>query len=96
MNSQEKINNTPEILSDSFNISAYDVNGDIIIFSQWDSNKIFIFNLRNKKVEVLCEFESNVFCSSVQFLKSDGHKFLFIALSNGKMLFYKLKSNTLI
>ena len=84
--------NNPVILHDSLLISAFDVSNDIMIFSQWDSNKISIFNFKNKKIEFLYEFEPGVTCSSISFLKSEGNKFLFIALSNGKMLFYKLKS----
>lgn len=43
----------------------------------------------------MCEFDPKVLCSSISFLKSEGYKFLFIALSNGKMLFYKMKSTNI-
>ena len=86
--------NNPEILHENLLISAFDISSDIMIFSQWDSNKISIFNFKNKKIENLCEIELGVSCTSISFLKSEGNKFLFIALSNGKMPFYKLKSIT--
>ncbi len=83
---------TPEILSDSLLISSFAVSDDMIIFSQWNSTRIFIYSLKTKKIETLCEYEESLSCPSICFMKNEGIKFLFIVLSNGKMLFYKLKS----
>jgi DNA damage-binding protein 1 len=81
----------PEILSYDLLISAFDVTGNIMIFSTWDSNKIYIYSLNNKKINQLHEYDDSLFANSIAFVKNDGIKFLFIALSNGKMLYYKLK-----
>jgi hypothetical protein len=82
----------PEILLDDAFISDFDVSGDIIIYSEWRSNNIFILNIKNRKIEILTTFEKDLFISSIVFMKNEGLKFLFVVLSNGKMLFYKLKS----
>ena len=86
-------NSTPEILSDEVLISAFNVSDDMLVYSQWNDNRVCIYSLKTKKTEVMCEYDMSVSCSSIAFLKCDGIKFLFIALSNGKMLYYKLKSN---
>ncbi len=85
-------NYTPEVLSDDVLISAFNVSDDMLVYSQWNDNKVFIYSFKTKKTEVMCEYDISVSCSSIAFLKCDGIKFLFIALSNGKMLYYKLKS----
>ncbi len=86
----------PEILLEDVLISSFAITDDMIIFSKWDDSKIFIYSMKTKKVEVLCEYEDYLSCSSISFLKSEGIKFLFVVLSNGKMLFYKLKSTVTI
>jgi hypothetical protein len=84
--------NNPEILNDEVVISSFDVTENMLIYSTWNSNLIYILNINSKKVFPLCEYEEDAFISSLSFIKNDGIKFLFVALSNGKMLFYKLKS----
>lgn len=81
----------PEILRDDLQISSFDVTSDMLVYSNFDSRQIFILSLKTNKVEVLCEIESKVFVTSIAFIKSEGIKFLFISLSNGKMLFYKVR-----
>jgi hypothetical protein len=86
---------SPEIIAEDLQISAMDITKDMIIYSLWDQNKVFIHNLKVKKVQILTEYEEDVFVSSIAFIKNEGIKFLFIALSNGKMLFYKIKSKNI-
>jgi hypothetical protein len=87
---------TPEILYDDLLISSFAVSDDLIVFSQWNISKLFIYSLKTKKLEILCEFEESLSCPSISFLKNEGIKFLFVALSNGKMLYYKLKSKFIL
>jgi DNA damage-binding protein 1 len=82
----------PEVLNDDILMSAFDISENMLIFSQWGSNYVSILNISSKKVFQLCEFEEEAFTNSISFIENDGIKFLFIALSNGKMLFYKLRS----
>jgi hypothetical protein len=95
----EKINDEIEdiIISNTL-ISAFDVSdNNVLIFSTWNSNKIFIHNLKNKRLEILTELDDNdSFCNGVVFLKNEGSKYLFLSISNGKMLFYKQKSKNII
>jgi hypothetical protein len=82
----------PEFLLYEVIISSFNISDDLMIYSQWNINKLFIFSLKTKKSQVLFEFDEQIFCSSIAFLKSEGNKFLLAALSNGKLLYYKIKS----
>jgi hypothetical protein len=84
----------PEFLLYEVLISSFNISDDLMIFSQWNINKLFIFSLKTRKTQVLCEFDDQVFCSSIAFLKYEGIKFLLAALSNGKLLYYKIKSKS--
>ena len=75
MNGEKSIditNYTPEVLSDDVLISAFNVSDDMLVYSQWNDNKIFIYSFKTKKTEVMCEYDMSVSCSSIVFLKCDG------------------------
>ena len=82
----------PEIILENVMISAMDISLDYIIYSTWDSNKIKIFSIKTKIKKDFLEVEEENFVNSIVVIKSDGMKFLFIALSSGKLLFYKFIS----
>jgi hypothetical protein len=86
-------NISPELICDDVLISYFNISDDLLIYSQWNSNKIFIYSFKTKKTEILCEFDVTASCTGIQVIKNEGIKFLFIAFSNGKMYYFKLKSN---
>ena len=93
----DSINEVKTILKNVY-ISAFDVSSHFLIYGLWESNNIFIYsfisNSNEDNNQILCSIDENVEyiqISSIQILKKDGVKFFFISLSNGKMLYYKLK-----
>ena len=86
-------NQEKEILLENTLISAMEISMGYIIFSVWDENKIKIFSLKTKTTKEFLKLESDIFVSSIVTIKSEGKKFLFISLSNGRILFYKFNSN---
>jgi hypothetical protein len=86
--SNEKI----EILMENTSISAMDISMGYLIYSIWDENLIKILSLNSNTSKEFIKLENNEFVSSIVIMKSEGKKFLFISLSNGRILFYKFNS----
>jgi len=86
--SQEKF----EVLLENTLISSMDISLGYIIYSIWDENNIKIFSLKTKTTKEFLKLESDVFVSSIVIMKCEGKKFLFVSLSNGRILFYKFNS----
>ncbi len=91
------INEVTIILSNVY-ISAFDVSTYFLIYGLWESNNIYIYsfvnNINENNNQILCSIDENVQyiqISSIQIIKKESIKFFFISLSNGKMLYYKLK-----
>jgi hypothetical protein len=78
-----------EILLENTSISAMDISMGFIIYSVWDENVIQIFSLSSKTTKEFHKLDNDEFVSSIIIMKSEGKKFLFISLSNGRILFYK-------
>ncbi len=93
----ESISEVSKILENVY-ISAFDISTHFLIYSLWESDNIYILsftkNSNQNNNQILCSIDENVKyiqISSIQILKKDDMKFFFISLSNGKMLYYKLK-----
>jgi len=85
--------NLYKILAENVLISAIDVSMNYIIYSVWNENKIYILSINSGTIKVFLEIEQDIFVNSILIIKNEGMKFLFIAFSNGKILFYKFNSN---
>ena len=74
-------------------ISSFDISNYFIVYSTWDSNIVNLYSFSTKNIQTLCTVDDDfdVHTSSIQIIKKDGNKFIFISLSNGKMLYFKLK-----
>ena len=82
-----------ECILSNVEISAFDISNYFIVYSTWDSNTINLYSFSTKNIQCLCTVDDDfdVHTSSIQIIKKDGNKFIFISLSNGKMLYFKLK-----
>lgn len=83
-----------EVILSNVEISAFDVSIYYILYALWESNDILIYSTQTKKINVICgidEPDQDIHISSIRIIKKDGNKFFFVSLSNGKMLYYKLK-----
>ena len=88
-----KISEENEIFKNLF-ISAFDVCKYFIIYSLWDSNNLHIYSINpktNETIKVPDESLDYTKISSIQIFKSDLFYYIFISLSNGKLIYYKLK-----
>jgi len=79
----------PDVIISDVEICAFNIKRDLLVFSLWNSQNIFSYDLKTKKKEVLFELEENIFANSISFLNNENGRYLFIALSNGKLLFFK-------
>ena len=92
----EKNGNIYEIndIFKNVSISAFDVCKYFIIYSLWDSNNIYIYTINSKTTKTInIQDESLDYTkiSSIQIFKNDLFYYIFISLSNGKLIYYKLK-----
>ena len=84
--------NTTEIILSEINISCFEVNDDLLFYSCWNNNKIWFCDLKKKKFEGIYEINNDqIFATSICVLKNQGIKYLFVSLSDGKILYFKLK-----
>ncbi len=81
-----------KIIAENVNISAMDVSMNFVIYSVWDENKVYILSINSGTTKLFMEIEKDIFINSVLIIKNEGMKYLFIAFSNGKILFYKFNS----
>ena len=86
--------NKTSIILENIDITAFDISQYFIIYSLWNENNIYIYSIHTGCVNVFCNIDENtndVLISSIQIIKKEGIKFVFVSLSNGKMMFFKLK-----
>lgn len=84
---------SPEFVLEDLQISAFTAFDEIIIYSLWDDYRIFIYNKKAKRTEILTEYDSeSEFVTGIVIFKHDGAHFLYVSLSSGKLLFYKFAS----
>ena len=82
-----------ELLND-VNISSFGLCKYFIIYSQWDSTKLGIYSINTGKNNFMGEIDNSldyVQISSIEIIKIEGIRFIIISLSNGKLLYFKLK-----
>ena len=94
-----KIDNTGSIseakaLFNGINMSSFGVCKYFIIYSEWDKKNLSIYTINTKKNYVLNLAESSkdfAQISSIEIIKVNGLRFVLLSLSNGKLLYFKLK-----
>ena len=85
-----------DILKD-VSISAFDVCKYFIVYSLWDSNNLYIYSINSKENKIInLSDESLDFTkiSSIQIFKNELFHYIFISLSNGKLIYFQLKEPT--
>ena len=88
-----KIIETINILKDA-SICSFDVCQYFIIYSLWDSNKLYIYSINskiNKSINISDESLDFTKISSIQIFKNELLYYIFISLSNGKLIYFQLK-----
>ena len=83
-----------EIIFNNINMSSFGVCKYFIIYSEWDKKNLGIYTINTKKNYVLNLAESSkdfAQISSIEIIKVKGLRFILLSLSNGKLLYFKLK-----
>jgi len=84
--------NITDIILNESNLSSFEVSEDLLFFTTWNNNKIWMCDLKKKKFESIYEINNDkIFASSISVLKHEGLKYLFVSLSDGKLLYFKIK-----
>ena len=81
-------------LFNGINMSSFGVCKYFIIYSEWDKKNLSIYTINTKKNYVLNLAESSkdfAQISSIEIIKVNGLRFVLLSLSNGKLLYFKLK-----
>jgi hypothetical protein len=94
-----QINENGEIMSNkellnNVNISSFGICKYFIIYSQWDSDKLGIYTINTNKNNFMSKFDNSldfVQISSIEIIKIEGIRFVILSLSNGKLIYFKLK-----
>ena len=93
IDSNGQISSTKEIL-DNINMSSFGVCKYFIIYSEWDKNNLGIYTINTGKKAYMNIVEpSKDFAqiTSIEIIKVEGLRFILLSLSNGKLLYFKLK-----
>lgn len=88
-----KISEVSDILKNVY-ICSFDVCKYFIIYSLWDSNKLYIYSFKSKvtkTLEIPEEPLDYTKISSIQIFKNESIHYIFISLSNGKIIYFQLK-----
>ena len=88
-----KISDTKEIFDD-INMSSFGICKYFIIYSEWDKNYLGCYSINTGKKSIINIVESSkdfAQITSVEITKIEGLRFVLISLSNGKLLYFKLK-----
>ena len=90
-----KISEVSDILKNVY-ICSFDVCKYFIIYSLWDSNKLYIYSFKSKvtkTLEIPEEPLDYTKISSIQIFKNESIHYIFISLSNGKIIYFQLKKS---
>ena len=88
-----KITEINELLKD-VSISAFDVCQYFIVYSLWDSNCLHVYSIKSQKdknINISDEQLDYIKISSIQIFKNNLIHYIFISLSNGKLIYFQLK-----
>jgi DNA damage-binding protein 1 len=82
-----------EILK-NIEICNFDICKYFLVYALYDSNNLFIYSFNSKKIEIInipdeCLDYAKI--SSIQIFKHELFHYIFIALSTGKLIYFKLK-----
>ena len=83
-----------EVLIENINMSSFGVCKYFIIYSEWDKNNLNIYTINSKKIETMNIVESSkdfAQITNIEIIKKEGLRFVLLSLSNGKLLYFKLK-----
>ena len=78
----------------NINLSSFAVCKYFIIYSEWDKNHLGIYTINTRKNSIMNIAESSkdfAQISSIEIIKVNGLRFILLSLSNGKLLYFKLK-----
>ena len=87
------ISEIKELIKD-VNISSFGLCQYFLIYSLLDSNKLGIYSINTNKTNFLNEIDESldyVNVTSIEIMKIEGIRYVIIALSNGRLLYFKLK-----
>jgi DNA damage-binding protein 1 len=75
-------------------ICNFDICKYFLVYALYDSNNLFIYSFNSKKIEIInipdeCLDYAKI--SSIQIFKHELFHYIFIALSTGKLIYFKLK-----
>ena len=79
----------PDVCISDCEVSAFGIKRTLLVFSLWNSEKIYTLDLKTRKKEVLIQIEEGAFANNIVFTNNEYGRYLFISLSNGKLLFFK-------
>ena len=88
-----EVSSAKEIFN-NINMSSFGVCKYFIIYSEWDKNNLGIYTINTGKNYIMNITESSkdfAQISSIEIIKVNGLRFILISLSNGKLLYFKLK-----
>jgi len=85
--------NLKKVIFNEINISQFDICKDYIIFSTWDSNKIFAYSKKfNQLTEVFCLKDSKAFVIGIVIISNPSKsKYLAISTSEGILYIFSYK-----
>ena len=78
----------------NINMCSFGVCKYFIIYSEWDKNKLGVYTINTGKISSMKIMESSkdfAQISSIEIIKIQGLRFILLSLSNGKLLYFKLK-----
>ena len=80
-------------LLNNVNMTSFGICKYFIIYSQWDTNNLGIYSINTGKNNFISKLDSSDYIqiSSIEIIKIEGIRFVIISLSNGKLVYLKLK-----
>ena len=94
IDSKGNINNQIYILKD-LSICSFDVCKYFMVYSLWDSNYLYIYSFNSKATKTINlssdEQLDYIKISSIQIFKQELIHYIFLSLSNGKLIYFQLK-----
>ena len=94
LDSKGNINNHICILKD-LSICSFDVCKYYMVYSLWDSNYLYIYSFNSKEtktINILSDEQLDyIKISSIQIFKQELIHYIFLSLSNGKLIYFQLK-----
>ena len=94
LDSKGKITNHTNILKD-VSICSFDVCKYFMVYSLWESNYLYIYSFNTKEIKNINISSDDqldyIKISSIQIFKHELIHYIFLSLSNGKLIYFQLK-----